>query len=80
MSGVGPWVAVQPLMNPAAILGKMPMRAGVTHRFHIPASVVPPTATGILVFAWAGVSGAGAGGVSAWNVSVTIPGGQNYCH
>lgn len=75
MNGVGPWVAVQPLMNPAAILGKLPMRAGVTNRFHIPVSVVPPTATGILVFAWAGVSSAGAGGVSAWHVSVTIPGG-----
>jgi hypothetical protein len=66
-------------MNPAAILGKLPMRVGVTHRFHIPVSVVPPTAVGILVFAWAGVIGAGSGGVSAWHLSAAIPGsGENF--
>jgi len=75
MNGVGPWVAVQPRMNPAAILGKLPMRAGVTLRFRIPVSVVPAGATGILVFAWAGITSDNPGGASFWHLSVTIPGG-----
>lgn len=79
MDRVGPWVAVQPLMNPAAILGKLPMKTGVTHHFHIPVSVVPPGAVGILVFAWAGVTGAAPAGVSAWHLSVAIPsGGEDF--
>lgn len=74
MNGVGPWVAVQPRDKPAAILGKLPMKSGVTHRFKIPLSVVPAGATGILVFAWVGVSAA-PGGVSFWHVAVGVPGG-----
>ena len=54
MTGVGPWIAVQPREKPAAILGKLPMKAGVMHRFKIPGTIVPSTATGILVFAWVG--------------------------
>lgn len=74
MNGAGPWVAVQPRDNPAAILGKLPMKPGVTHRFEIPVGVAPTSASGILVFAWIGAS-AGAGGVSFWHVSVGVPGG-----
>jgi hypothetical protein len=73
-NGVGPWIAVQPSQKPAAILGKLPMQSGVTHRFKIPVSVVPDGATGILVFAWVGVAAA-LGGVSYWHVGIGVPGG-----
>ena len=73
MGVVGPWIAVQPREKPAAILGNLPMKSGVTHRFKIPVSVVP-SATGILVFAWVGVSAA-PGGVSYWHIGVAVPGG-----
>ena len=76
MTEGGPWIAVQPRQHPAAILGNMPMRSGVTHRFKIPVNVVPSGATGILVFAWVGVSAAAAG-VYFWHVAVGIPGGSN---
>ena len=78
MSGVGPWIAVQPGENRAAILGNLPMKSGVVHRFKIPLSVVPATAAGILLFAWVGISSNQAGG-TYWHVAVGVPrGGENF--
>ena len=74
MTGIEPWIAVQPLKQPAAILGKLPMKPGVTHRLKIPVSVVPSGATGVLVFAWVGVT-APTTGVCFWHVGVGVPGG-----
>ena len=76
MEVVGPWIAVQPRQKPTAILGKLPLQSGVTHRFKIPGNVVPDGATGILVFAWAGIT-ANTGGVCYWHVAVDVPGGGN---
>jgi hypothetical protein len=50
------WIPVEPNKNPAAILGPLPFRRGSVS-LPIPASVVPATATEILVFAWAALSG-----------------------
>ena len=72
---MGPWIAVQPREKPGAILGNLPMKSGVTHRFKIPVSVVP-SATGILVFAWVGITAARPG-VCYWHVAVGVPGGAN---
>jgi hypothetical protein len=56
MIRVPPWVPVQPSTNPAAILGNLPFAKGSV-TLAIPESVVPCDATGILVFAWAVLSG-----------------------
>jgi hypothetical protein len=50
------WIPVEPNKNPAAILGPLPFKRGSV-TLPIPTSVVPATATGILVFAWAALSG-----------------------
>jgi hypothetical protein len=56
MAFVEPWIPVEPSDNPAAILGPLPFEPR-TVTYPIPPSVVPPEATGILVFAWCAVSG-----------------------
>jgi hypothetical protein len=56
MTDVAPWVPVEPTTNPAAILGPLPFELGSVS-MPIPTSVVPAGATGILVFAWAVLSG-----------------------
>src|ERR1035437_142391 len=56
MTGVAPWVPVEPTTNPAAILGPLPFDLGSVS-MPIPTSVVPAGATGILVFACAVLSG-----------------------
>ena len=76
MTGIEPWIAVQPQRQPNAILGKLPLQSGVTHRFTIPVKVVPDGATGILVFAWVGITAARPG-VCYWHVGVGVPGGGN---
>jgi hypothetical protein len=53
---VEPWIAVEPATQPAAILGPLPLTQGSVV-YPIPDFVVPPNATGILVFAWYSVSG-----------------------
>jgi hypothetical protein len=50
------WIPVEPNKNSAAILGPLPFRRG-SKTLAIPASVVPVGATGLLVFAWAALSG-----------------------
>jgi hypothetical protein len=56
MAGVDPWISVEPSTNPAAILGPLPFtQESVT--YPIPPGVVPPSATGILVFAWYAIAG-----------------------
>jgi hypothetical protein len=54
--GIAPWVSVEPNTNGAAILGVLPFRQGSV-TFRIPRTVVPAGATGILVFAWAILTG-----------------------
>jgi hypothetical protein len=71
---IAPWVSVEPATNPAAILGLLPLSPG-TFVYEIPAGVVPPSATGILVFAYYAV----ATPVVApgwWHFIVNVGGGQ----
>lgn len=72
MDGIAPWVSVEPLHNPRAILGPLPMVPGVSTTFVIPSSVVPARAAGILVFAWASIAGVNVGGVSFWHLAVNV--------
>ena len=51
-----PWIPVEPNKNPDAILGPLPIELGSVALL-IPPTVVPAGATGILVFAWAKLSG-----------------------
>jgi len=77
MPDIPAWVSVYPTDNPAAILGKLPMRPG-TVTFPIPTSVVPSDATGILVFAWCAITGKNVG-AGYWHMAVNIPdGAQNF--
>jgi hypothetical protein len=49
-----------------------------TVSFALPTSVVPATATGILVFAWCAIRGENSG-AGYWHVAVNVPGGiQNW--
>ena len=73
MTEITPWVAVYPAENSAAILGNLPMTIG-TASYSLPSSVVPPDATGILVFAWCAITGDNPG-AGYWHVSVNLPGG-----
>lgn len=73
MNGVTPWVPVEPSSVPAAILGRLPLAQGSVS-YAIPASVVPDGATGILVFAWAALSGINPGS-AYWHVGVDAGGG-----
>ena len=57
MIGIAPWVSVEPNKNSAAILGNLPFSQGSV-TFRIPTTVVPTGAGGILVFAWAILTGA----------------------
>lgn len=59
MPGIAPWVPVEPNKNGAAILGALPFRQGPVS-LKIPDTVVPAGATGILVFAWAILTGVNA--------------------
>ncbi len=72
MDGITPWVSVEPLRTPRAILGPLPMVPGATTTFTIPSSVVPASATGILIFAWASIAGANGNGVSFWHFVVNV--------
>lgn len=56
MHRIAPWIPVEPSTVPAAILGPLPFKRGAV-KLPIPRSVVPATAGGILVFAWAALSG-----------------------
>ena len=71
---VTPWIAVEPSTNSNAILGSVPFTmASVT--FNVPANVVPPDATGILVFIWAKLAGANAS-AAYWHTAVNVGGGR----
>ena len=80
MSVVAPWVPVEPSNTPTAILGSLPFSRGST-TFTIPTEVVPATATGILVFMWAALSGSNAS-IAYWHAAVNIAsddgGAQNW--
>lgn len=70
MNGVTPWISVEPSTNPAAILGTLPFAQG-TATFTIPTTVVPDSATGILVFAWAALAGVNAD-LAYWHFAINI--------
>lgn len=77
MPSVEPWISVEPSSNPAAILGTLPFAPG-SRTYDIPVTVVPASATGILVFAWYAVFGQ----ISQpgwWHFAVNLEGGtQNW--
>jgi hypothetical protein len=56
MTSVAPWIPVEPSSIPAAVLGVLPT-GPESVAYDIPASVVPASATGIMVFAWYAVFG-----------------------
>jgi hypothetical protein len=71
---IAPWINVEPSAHPAAILGELPQTQGSVV-YPIPDSVVPPGATGIMVFAWY----AAAGPIPRpgwWHFAVNIGGGN----
>ena len=77
MAGVAPWRSVEPSENGEAILGSLPF-AQSTVAYTIPSTVVPDGATGILVFAWAALTGVNAA-VAWWHFAVNVGGGsQNW--
>jgi hypothetical protein len=68
------WIPVEPNKVPSAILGPLPFRiSSVT--LPIPTAVVPSTATGILVFAWAALSGRNSP-LAYWHVASETASGQ----
>jgi hypothetical protein len=71
---VAPWISVEPNKNSAAILGPLPRNRGSV-TLAIPPSVVPATATGILVFAWAALSGKNAP-LAYWHIAATLADGS----
>jgi hypothetical protein len=71
---VAPWISVEPNKNSAAILGPLPFNRGSVI-YSIPTSVVPPSATGILVFAWAALSGKNAP-LAYWHFSTLLADGS----
>jgi hypothetical protein len=74
---VAPWISVEPNKTPAAILGPLPFKRG-TVAFSIPQTVVPANAGGILVFAWAALSGKNAP-LAYWHfASKLADGSQNW--
>jgi hypothetical protein len=74
VSSVLPWISVSPESTPAAILGDLPFLAGSV-TLPIPPSVVPETATGILVFAWTILSGYNPSS-GHWHIASTSAGGD----
>jgi hypothetical protein len=74
---VAPWISVEPNKTPAAILGPLPFKRGSV-TFAIPRTVVPSSATGILVFAWVALSGKNAA-LAYWHFASTLAdGSQNW--
>ena len=74
MFRVAPWISVEPSKNPAAILGPLPFTRG-SLTFSIPDTVVPTSATGILVFAWAALAGKNAP-LAYWHFSTLLADGS----
>ena len=74
MYRVAPWISVEPNENSAAILGPLPFERGPV-TFSIPQTVVPSSATGILVFAWAALSGKNAP-LAYWHFSTLLADGS----
>jgi hypothetical protein len=71
---VAPWISVEPNKTPAAILGPLPFKRGSV-TLSIPRTVVPASATGILVFVWAALSGKNAP-LAYWHVASTLADGS----
>jgi hypothetical protein len=77
MTSVAPWISVEPSSIPAAILGPLPIEPG-SAACELPTSVVPASATGILVFAWYAVLGR-INEPGWWHFGVNLEGGaQNW--
>jgi hypothetical protein len=77
VSGVAPWIPVEPSTNPQAILGPLPFTQGSVS-YTIPSDVVPDNATGILVFAWTALTGVNPG-KAWWHFAVNVGDGtQNW--
>lgn len=74
MASVSPWIPVEPSTNSAADLGPLPFTAG-TVTYDIPTTVVPASATGILVFAWYAIYGQ-IGRNGWWHFAVNLEDGS----
>ncbi len=74
MASPSSWIPVEPNKIPAAILGPLPFRIK-TVALPIPTAVVPSTATNILVFAWAALSGKNSP-LAYWHVASEAASGQ----
>lgn len=75
MAGIEPWIQVEPSLNPEAILGPLPFVQGSV-TYPIPPGVVPPSATGILVFAWYAIAGK-IPKRGFWHFEVNLEGGKH---
>ncbi len=73
MHRTAPWIPVEPSTTPAAILGPLPFKRGSV-TLPIPRSVVPSSAGGILVFAWAALSGKNPP-LAYWHFAARLPDG-----
>jgi hypothetical protein len=88
---VAPWIPVEPNKNGAAILGKLPLKPGAKV-FRVPSTVVPSSAGGILIFAWARFAGPNpplaywhvgarlADGTENWFSLLVASGGDTVCN
>ena len=82
MPRVASWISVEPSANPAAILGPLPFVGG-EKVYPLPASVVPPNAEGILIFAWAALAGVntsltgGKAPLAYWHFASALPDGSH---
>jgi hypothetical protein len=66
-----PWIPVEPARDRRAILGTLPVIAGTSVQYPLPAGLVPPDACRLLAFIWARVQGP-APTAMYWHVSVTV--------
>lgn len=73
MHRIAAWIPVEPNKNAAAILGPLPLAMGSV-TLSIPTTVVPTGAAGILVFAWAALSGKNPS-LAYWHVGSTLADG-----
>ena len=72
MFRVAPWIPVEPNKIGAAILGKLPLTPGAK-AFKVPSTVVPLGSGGILIFAWARLSGPNP--LAYWHVGTRLANG-----
>ena len=73
MHRIAPWIPFEPTTSNGGILGSLPLNPGSVS-FPIPSSVVPSGAGGVLVFAWARLSGVNPK-IAYWHVGASVASG-----